>query len=179
MNHKQKNQSGISYIEMAIIIAIIGILCAMLLTGFKSAEMEISLRNSAYQVAGDIRKAQNMAMATVEQSGGDPYGYGVRFVSSSDSYFIFADMNNDKVYNAGIDTIVDLNQINLPDDIEIFNVSPASQSDIVFVSPDPTTFINGNSSIGVSSTITLKIKGGGSFDCQNIIVETSGNIKVK
>lgn len=190
MNHKQKNQLGFSYIEISVVVIIIGVLCAIMLAGFKPAEKEISLRNSAYQVAGDIRKAQNMAMATIEQGGNVPCGYGIKFdLTAPNSYFIYAENEGDcsvanaKIYNGGTDTIIDPNPINLPDEIEIADIEingiSVSPVDIMFISPDPTTFVNTSSAIGDSSTIILKIKDGVCpLDCWRVKVETSGNIKV-
>ena len=166
------SKSGFTLVEMIVVISIIALISTIMLTNYRGGQKESTLQRAAQQVVSDLRRAQNMAISTKEL--GTTYGYGVYFNSSGypTSYILFADADNDKYYDIGEEVEA---AIELPTHIQINSVSP-SPVHIFFLPPDPTTFINADSTPGVSSTITLKIED--VAKTKTVTVNTAGLIEV-
>ena len=94
-----------------------------------------------------------MAMSAKEFEGVvPPGGYGINFQTNLTSYILFADLNNNKVFDSGeaIETL------SLERGVKISNLSPASPLTISFTPPDPTVNINPSNSLAI---ITLSNNG--------------------
>ena len=148
---------GFTLLELLIVTAIIVLLTALILPNYKSGSHQLALQRSAQKLAQDIRRAQEMAMSSKKVSGQIPYGFGIHLDSSSeDSYILFADLNNNHHRDAIIDQ--DLETIKLESGIKISSLLPVSAFSVVFVSPDPTVWINDASSGVTTAQITLATK---------------------
>ena len=105
MDIKWRDNNGFTLMEAMVVLAIITMLSAVTLISFTGVNDAITLRKERFQVALAIREAQNMALAVKLIAGGiTAPAYGVRFstvAGSSSTYFIFADSNNNRVYDSG------------------------------------------------------------------------------
>jgi len=123
------------------------------LPNYRTGESQLALQRSANKLAQDIRRAQEMAMSAKEFEGVvPPGGYGINFQTNLTSYILFADLNNNKVFDSGeaIETL------SLERGVKISNLSPASPLTISFTPPDPTVNINPSNSLAI---ITLSNNG--------------------
>ncbi|PIZ89620.1 MAG: hypothetical protein COX89_00560 [Candidatus Nealsonbacteria bacterium CG_4_10_14_0_2_um_filter_37_10] len=135
------------------VTGIIILLSALVLPNYRTGESQLALQRSANKLAQDIRRAQEMAMSAKEFEGVvPPGGYGINFQTNLTSYILFADLNNNKVFDSGeaIETL------SLERGVKISNLSPASPLTISFTPPDPTVNINPSNSLAI---ITLSNNG--------------------
>jgi len=136
-----------------VVTGIIILLSALVLPNYRTGESQLALQRSANKLAQDIRRAQEMAMSAKEFEGVvPPGGYGINFQTNLTSYILFADLNNNKVFDSGeaIETL------SLERGVKISNLSPASPITISFTPPDPTVNINPSNSLAI---ITLSNNG--------------------
>lgn len=167
MSKKEKNklikekrrllfQAGFTLAEMLVIMFIISLLSTLILANYRGGQRQYALNDATKKLLSDLRKAQNMAIS----GSGNSKGYGISAVSSSTSYIIFGDNNGNFRYESGTDVV--LETISLPLGIKILSVSPllGGRLSVVFAPPAPTTFINAQSTLGLSATFTLQTDDG-------------------
>lgn len=147
-------QTGFTMIELLVTVFIITLLSSLIFASYNSGQRKYVLSQSSQQLVSDLRQAQNMAMSGVDIS--SYHGYGVHAEDNDNFYIFFADENGDSVYKSQNDTII--KTVNLPNLIKINSVSPSSNLDIFFESPNPVTYINNDSSVGQVGTIVLEIE---------------------
>ena len=164
---------GFTIPELQISVFIIVLMTGISVIGWSSGETTLALDRAAHKLAQDMRKATELAQRAQPlvlplacASPGKIKGYGV-YVSSSapTSYILYAECNDNQVYNSEADTIVQT--VTLENKIQI---SSATLS-ILFVPPVPTITIQPGdldqaqvvlSAIGDptrSKTITITTKG--------------------
>lgn len=101
LNVRMRN-SGFTLVEILVVISIIILLSGIILVNYRTGARQFALQRSATKLASDIRRAQEMAVASEECQpcgGGVPAGgYGISIVKWSESYKLYADENNDKHY---------------------------------------------------------------------------------
>lgn len=182
-----KSNKGFTLIEMLVVMFIVVLMSSLMLVNFRSSKKSYILSQAAQKLISDIRKTQNMAMSGVNPEGSSIKGYGI-YVNDfvSDSYVIFADQDDDQRYDGG----EAIKTVTLPDQIEVYSVSPWPVVHIFFQPPNPTTYINQDNSPGESGTIILRIKGEavGGPGClgippsstinKTIVVSTTGLIQI-
>jgi len=145
---------GFTLIEMLVVITIIAILTTISIPFYQGSRKKMLLQNITNKLAQDIRKAQEMAMATKESQCGIPKGgYGVYFVENQKKYILFADCDGNEKYDGGIEKF---KEINLEKGAQIYQLFPSSPLTITFSPPDPTTFINQTTTFQ-SAKIFIKI----------------------
>ncbi|MCK4553736.1 hypothetical protein KAU19_02140 [Candidatus Parcubacteria bacterium] len=127
--------------ELLASIFIIALLTGIFLTNYHGANQRNKLIMATQKLAGDIRMAQNYALGAKEFDGDIPAGgWGVHFdTTSPNNYIIFADNDEEYDYDAGEEYSI----INLPDGVIIDSIDPGASVDIVFLPPNPDTYING------------------------------------
>lgn len=140
-------------IEILIVTVIIGVITSIVVLNYGRDKEQFALQRSAYKLAQDIRRAQEMAMSGKEFQGEVPRGgYGVYFtIDEPTHYILFADINEDRQYSAG-ELVED---ISLEKRIKIGELS-SSPLNIVFIPPDPTVRFSKNAS---SISIAIEIEG--------------------
>ncbi len=170
---KKNNSKGFTLVETIVVVAVVSILSIVMLASHQGSQKQQAVQRTAHQLAGDIRRAQNMAMASVEHEGAIPEGYGIYFNRGSDpdSYILFADENGNQTRNEMGDE--DVKTIDLPSGVEIN--WPDGANNIFFEPPDPTTYLD-----GVSTTALKVIYLGfsGTSYCKTVTVRTSGQIEI-
>lgn len=161
---------GFTLIEMMVTVAIIAILSVITLAGYRAGEKRYVLENTAQRLIADLRKGQNMALAPEASEIYSP-GIGISFDLNNPYYFFFRDANKDKKFNSDAgDKIIETVQLSTK--IQINSIFPGSPTDIFFEPPDPTIYINQQTS--ASAIITLQPKGADMT--KSIKIKTSGFI---
>ena len=139
---KFKKQSGFTLMELLASMFIIALLTGIFLTNYHGANQRNKLIMATQKLAGDMRMAQNYALGAKEFDGNMPAGgWGVRLdTASPNNYIIFADNDIDEYdYDSG----EEYSTINLPDGVIIHSIDLGASVDIVFLPPNPDTYING------------------------------------
>lgn len=101
---RPRQTAGFSVLELIVALAIFVMITATLLFNYNSFNKRITLDTLAHQVAQWVRGAQVSAMS-VKRSRADTGvfpGYGLHFDMTKPGLFVyFADLNGNKVYDAG------------------------------------------------------------------------------
>jgi len=156
-------------LEITVVISIIIILSTIFIANYRAGEKNFTLQRSAHQLAQDLRKVQEMAMAGQEFDETFPKGgYGIHFKEDYSSYYLFADCDGDGEFDETGDIFINcseavpenpcpetIEEIYLEENISIFSLSPVSGEgtlEITFLPPDPRVTINPLSS---TASITL------------------------
>jgi len=142
-------------VELLVAVGIIILLTALVLPDYRAGERQFALQRSASKLAQDLRRAEEMAMSAKEPpTAPDTFkgAYGINFQTNSSNYILFADLDNDQIYDSG----EEIETLPLEKKVKISNLSPASPLTISFTPPDPTVNINPSDSL---VTITLSNNG--------------------
>lgn len=142
---KKSFKKGFTLVELLIVISIIIFSASISFDRYLTGEKQLKLERSANKLVQDIRRTQNMALAS-RAIGEQPIsGYGIYFeLDKPDQYIIFA--NTDSDYLRGPEDI-DLEVISLDEKINIFSLAPPVDSlNIVFYPIEPKVIINNDDS---------------------------------
>ena len=148
-------QKSFTLVELLVAVGIIILLTALVLPDYRAGERQFALQRSASKLAQDLRRAEEMAMSAKEPpTAPDTFkgAYGINFQTNSSNYILFADLDNDQIYDSG----EEIETLPLEKKVKISNLSPASPLTISFTPPDPTVNINPSDSL---VTITLSNNG--------------------
>ncbi|MFA6394298.1 MAG: prepilin-type N-terminal cleavage/methylation domain-containing protein [Patescibacteria group bacterium] len=153
----KKNQSGFTMIELLVGIFIIAMISGIFLANYRSSDENSKLKNAADKFASDIRLAENYTLGSRKHLAGiDPpdvpsggWGVYLNIAESAGVYKIFADKNANRLYDSGEEE----KEFVLPDGVLFSATTKGDQAVIVFMPPDPDTFINGGRPENI--TITL------------------------
>ncbi len=164
---------GLTLIELLVVIAIIAILSSVLFLGKSGEEQKLVLERSTYQLAQNLREAQEMAMGAEEKDcdGTKTYNFGIYFEVASTAYYLFADCNNDKIYNSLNDKL--LKEIELEKGVQIQSLLPSSPLSVVFSPPDPICYINGEG-WGSEGIVTLSFE----TNMRQVKINSAGRIEI-
>ncbi len=99
------NGQGFTLVELLVAISIMTLVTSVVLMRHQSFNRSILLRNQAYDVALTIRQAQLMAVNYTGDQTSKNQTYGVRVDKTTNQYFVFYDVNNNKIYDSG-DTVI-------------------------------------------------------------------------
>ena len=201
-----RQKGAITLSEMLVVVAIIGILATVILVNFPVFKKQLALQRAASQLAQDIRRAQEMAVAS-EECPNPPCdadeipagGYGIHLKKVPDpqtSYVLFADRGTppnpppDQKYGPGNEQIG--NDINFESGVKIKdlldeNDSSTNHLNVIFTPPDPTVRLtNQNGAPGdLGKQISIKICVSDSQTClasdptKTIIINKAGLITVQ
>lgn len=144
MEQFNKQKGAISLAEILVVVAIIGILATVMLINYPAVKKQLALQRAATKLAQDIRRAQEMAIASEPCPAGmacagqiPETGYGIYINEDNEGYYLlYADTGGDQKSKDGADATV---QIDLEKEIIIYDI-PNSQPDKVsinFSPPDP------------------------------------------
>ena len=99
--HNLNTEKGITLVEIVVVIFLIGILSSILISNFPMIQQNFALSRSAYTLAEDLRRAEDMGLSGVtvnDLSGAEipARGYGLYVATStatpSTQYLIYADV---------------------------------------------------------------------------------------
>jgi len=142
---------GFTLVELSITIGITVIISILILADFPEFTRRLELSRTAQAVAVSFREAESSALAVREFGLGIFPAYGIHFENPPlKSYFLFADLNNNRVYDGAGEKAEEF-QINGQPRISklcggIKSSPPGrcdlTRLDVVFVRPNPDIFIN-------------------------------------
>jgi len=164
-------------IELMVTVSIISLLSVVTLVNFRQGNKQFALTRSSYQLAQDLRRAEEMAISSQEFKGAFQGGFGIYFVvtpadEDPGQYPLFVDCDNDKQFDEISLTCSDctggsctpnsfsekVETISLEKGIYISELSPAGEFLLVkFFPPDPLVSFNPDTA---SASISLTFKGG-------------------
>jgi len=124
MLEQKKPRNGFTLTELLVVILIVGMLATIVIIDFRRGKMRDDLRYSAQQLAASLQEAQNLAM-TGRVTGSDvpEGGYGIVLDTVEPSEFkIFADQDNNHIYEAGSDDLVEGETIMLADRVTLIEI---------------------------------------------------------
>jgi len=158
-------RQGFTLAEIMVSVAIIAIFSSMSIALFYSYRKTGELNMAAYKLISDIRKAQEYALGLKELNPTDGFplgGWGVFFDKSNpakNKYTIFADLDNDKIMDAGESS----SEIYIQSNIVIQNINmdeavmPGNRVYATFLPPDPTVSLCRNGSLCATTNIEIKL----------------------
>ena len=142
-NFPKKNSKGFTLIELIVVMAIIAIMTGIVFANYRNSQQQLALQRAASKLAQDVRRAQEMAMASEAFEGSIPEGgYGVYFtIIEPDHYILFADANGDREYDKDA-----IPKNELVEDIKIekgvsIKALSGESFHIIFVPPNPDIYI--------------------------------------
>jgi prepilin-type N-terminal cleavage/methylation domain-containing protein len=146
-----KRTRGFTLMELAIAIAIMGIIAVLILARYREAQKNYILSQAVQQFVGNIRQAQNMAV-TGSNVPGQPQigGYGVYIINTT-SYQLFINTTSDNNGCPSGSRVLINQPINLPSGVSIDNTT----TNVFFAPPRPKTCVNGNSANSITYTLRL------------------------
>jgi prepilin-type N-terminal cleavage/methylation domain-containing protein len=172
---KTRNK-GFTLIELLVVITIMALLTGVILVSYRVGERKFALKRSTVKLASDIRRVQEMAVASEECRPGlccDPDncpgaavpagGYGIFINKTMDHYMLYSDVDNSKgCLNPCDDPVNDpvieeasLEQRVRIEKIEVEGIGERDFFSINFTPPDPETNINVDFLDGSKVKITL------------------------
>ncbi|MFH1233131.1 MAG: prepilin-type N-terminal cleavage/methylation domain-containing protein [Patescibacteria group bacterium] len=164
---------GFTMIELIVSVGIIASLIAIFLANYHGANYRAELSMEVQKAVSNLNLARSFSLSSKKYDNGIPSGgWGIHFtLTSPHSYLIFADTNNDKIYNSGeADTAKGGRIITLPNNVVVDSTSNGGDVDIVFLSPDPIVYINELA----SSFAWIKFKETGNNTIKTITINSLG-----
>lgn len=177
---------GFTLVEVLVVMSITVLLTGLMMTNFSRTRTDLNQTRLLVQDA--IREAQALALAGslyagAGQSSTYRCGYGVYFEATG--YTVYAGPDSattdcsteNRDYESGTDSVVRKGLLSN----SAIEIAPVG-SDIFFEPPNPTTYINNDSSVGTAIDILIRKKGTTctvstpTADCRAIHVTTSGLI---
>lgn len=167
---QNSNSKGFTLLELTIAMAIMGILSAVVISGYGNQRDTKALFLGENQIVNDIRNVQGRSYNILKVGASFPEGgYGISFSKDSNQYIIFA--NNNPAVNKTYDVGEEVETVELPRNVKVSGLKKDGVADvdnlvdIVFQPPYGKVFIDGDD------------KSGGNFIELEIEIEIGGNTK--
>jgi len=104
---KSLKKAGFTLIELLVSVSIIAIIVGVFLTNYYGSEPQSQLVNATSALMRDLRLAQTKGVANVNYGFVPSSGWGINLVAGTSTYFLFADVNGDHIYNTSTESSVD------------------------------------------------------------------------
>lgn len=93
-----RGRNGFTLVESLVVIAITIFIVGIGFLSYRNVQSRQRVTESAQLLAQAVRRAQGMALEAQSYNGVVPAGYGIYFSADSSSYILFADCDNDGIY---------------------------------------------------------------------------------
>jgi len=152
-----QTKQGFSLIELLVSVAILVVVSGLVFFNQSGFNNSVLLENLAYEISLTIRQAQSYGLQSKETEIGGTFeaGYGVYFTTvapNNNLIILYADdVNVDKEYTAGSDTIIDTLKMatgNTVIKLCADSICDLTELDVSFIRPNPTAYINEDKNIG-------------------------------
>ncbi len=174
-----KDNKGFSLIEMIVALSIFGFIAGVTVVNYRAGERSAILTNSANLLASNIRLAQNYALSSKEDDAGavPAFGWGIFLAQGADEYYLFKNLA-DGDWDCTDSCATNQEKIRifkLPQNIIVNSINPASPGRIVFLPPDPKTYVNGDD----TADMTIVLRNTSTNQTKSITVNSYGMIEVQ
>lgn len=173
-NSKIRNLGGFTMIEILIVIATVSILSAAVLLYGRQSESQLILFKEQSRLVSEIYRAKAFSVETYNESS-VPCGFGIHFTAPR-TYVLYKDiaadcsLSNKSYSSLDTDEVVTSNTL---DAATSFGTLPVS--DILFVPPDPTVFIDGVANFSGTAVIAIISEIGARL---NVKINGAGQISI-
>ena len=160
-----KYNLGFSLIELIVSISIITLLTAIFLANYHTINQRTDLTMAAQVMVTDIRMAQANSLGLIQYNGEVPLGGWGVFVSGyadDNSYAIFADVDgtqdasgDESATQFGAKIVVLPRNITI-DSLTTQNNQVVQKANIIFLPPDPLTYII--TDLGTTTALNIRLK---------------------
>ncbi|MFA4942853.1 MAG: type II secretion system protein [Patescibacteria group bacterium] len=99
-------KSGFTLIELIIAVSIIALIVSVFLANYPGSEPQSQLINATSALMRDLRLAQTKDATNINYGSSPVSGWGISLADDKLSYYLFADVNGDSVYNTSTESIV-------------------------------------------------------------------------
>lgn len=89
----QKSTTGFTFIEIIVVVAIVGMMATLSVTNFQAGQEDEALRIGALRIADQLRVAQNYAQTGIHAGTPSARAYGV-YVKKPGTIILFADLSS-------------------------------------------------------------------------------------
>lgn len=171
---------GFTLLEILVVMFIVSFLSVSVLFNYRSGQEQASLTRSAAAFESEIRRIQNLAIASADFNGTVPCGYGFYYIDDK-TFRIYVGQQGSALNCRLSNHNYQLNTDFIYEELKIIEpgmVFRNSFPNIFFEPPDPKTYINNDSSIGVSATIQFCLEKDLN-KCRSIIIDTAGRISIQ
>lgn len=178
-------------VEVVVMLMIITAVSATVLVGFGSTREGAALNRSARELALAIRRAQNMSLAVtqVDTLAGPkvPPAVGVRLAQGGETYFLFADLADNKKYDAddvkiaGADNLAFERGVKIKSltYLEVSSRRTAAAAQVVFAAPEAAMYIADANGDTLGEVIEIELAGPSGRLIKTVTVRTSGQVSIK
>lgn len=151
---------GFSVIELLVVSSIFIIIFAISLVNYNQAQKTETLRVMADKLASDISWVQTAALAGLSEGEVVNYNYGIHLKNTNNSYILYRDDNNNKLYDVGVDKLMRTESMSTEFEIGELQVNSVVSDavDVIFVPPRPTVYANGSVNVPVSIIVNRSKK---------------------
>lgn len=185
----KKTLRAFSLIELIVAVSILAFISTIVLANNGKFNSSVLLGSLAYDIALSVREAQVYGLSVKQFSNDFQVGYGVRFMTNS-SYIFFVDTNANRVYDDGVDAVVNTYTLSRGHTVQRFcgvlvngvercsdSAQPITHLDVVFLRPNPDALMSSNEP-GVYSrgVITVASVGG---ETRTVSIGSTGQISVQ
>ena len=195
--NSQDSREGFTIIEMAVVLAIVTAISAAVLVSFTGLHEGAAINRSARELALAIRRAQNMSFAVtrVDTLAGPkiPPAVGLRLITGSPAYFIFADMVQDNTYSETVvNNVVDAKVSNTEAVFEggikvesltyydtLGTAHTAGAAQVIFVAPEATVVLTNSAGAALGDVLEIGLVSASGATRKKIVVRTSGQVSIK
>lgn len=185
-------ERGFSMVELVVSVGILVVITSIVLVNHNLFGGNILVSNLAYDVGLSIRQAQVFGLSVREFGAGTgqfDIGYGIHFDSDDfSSYRLFADINKNKIFDAGDGTEevfairqgFSIKQICATNSasVELCTGGDINTVDVVFIRPDPDAYIRVDGDpVVVYGHVRIIVQSPQGSE-REIVVESTGQISI-